>query len=252
MFCKCRKGFEQVIFLITNAPKWDIVLAALPLTETEDKMNLYQIHYTDSEGGNLVGNFTERNEASARKNFKTSCKGCVLESVELIREGVGATKQQERDTLAAIMQMVEELGPESYLKTAFAGCFEDAENNIEDDAAYSMKERYEKAQEDAKYFQDVANTFSSELEAAREKIYALEEQFVGSSDVVECIRLIIESRNVASGEMAEFAEKIVKYAENSDSKEFREAVVDHREIGEKIKHLDALSARLEDKVKAGK
>ena len=38
------------------------------------------------------------------------------------------------------------LGPDSYLATAFAGCFEDAEENIKNDFACSMKQRLESAE----------------------------------------------------------------------------------------------------------
>ena len=101
-------------------------------------MNLYRITYGTPDSETETTNITERSETAARKAFKASCKAFCsiipdIIGIELIREDVGATKQQERDTLAAIMQMVEELGPNSYLATAFAGCFEDAEENIEND-----------------------------------------------------------------------------------------------------------------------
>ncbi len=53
------------------------------------------------------------------------------------------TKDQERKALEQIKKIVAGLGEDSYIATAFAGCFEDAENNIADDAAYSMKDRVE-------------------------------------------------------------------------------------------------------------
>ena len=102
--------------------------------------------------------------------------------IELIREDVGATKQQERDTLAAIMQMVEELGPNSYLATAFAGCFEDAEENIENDFAFSMKERYESSKKDADYFHEAANTFSNDLDKARDEIAAIKAELTDAQN----------------------------------------------------------------------
>lgn len=50
-----------------------------------------------------------------------------------------ATKDQERKALEQIRKIVEGLGEDSYIGTAFEGCFEIAEQNIEDDAACSMK-----------------------------------------------------------------------------------------------------------------
>ena len=58
------------------------------------------------------------------------------------------TKEQERKALEQIKKIVSALGKNSYVATAFEGCFEDAENNIEDDAAYSMKDRLESLSSD--------------------------------------------------------------------------------------------------------
>lgn len=55
------------------------------------------------------------------------------------------TKEMERKALEQIRKIVEELGEDSYIATAFEGCFEDAEYNIRDDAAYSMKARWDSA-----------------------------------------------------------------------------------------------------------
>jgi len=53
------------------------------------------------------------------------------------------TKEQEREALEQIKKIIEELGRGSYVATAFEGCFEDAERNIENDFACSMKDRYD-------------------------------------------------------------------------------------------------------------
>mgnify|MGYP000611017138 CR=1 FL=1 len=52
-----------------------------------------------------------------------------------------STKQQEREALKKICEIVDALGPDSYIATAFEGCFEDAQENIENDWACSMKGR---------------------------------------------------------------------------------------------------------------
>jgi len=54
-----------------------------------------------------------------------------------------STKEQERKALEQIKKILEELGNGSYVVTAFKGCVEDAERNIENDFAFSMKDRYE-------------------------------------------------------------------------------------------------------------
>lgn len=56
------------------------------------------------------------------------------------------TKEQERRALEQIRKIVESLGENSYIGTAFEGCFEIAEENIENDFACSMKQRREAAE----------------------------------------------------------------------------------------------------------
>ena len=51
---------------------------------------------------------------------------------------MAATREQERNALKRIRKIVESLGENSYVATAFDGAFEIAENNIEDDFANSV------------------------------------------------------------------------------------------------------------------
>lgn len=85
-------------------------------------------------------------------------------------------KEQERKALEKIKKIVEDLGKNSYVGTAFEGCFEIAEENIDNDFACSMKQRAEKAEKDMQYFQDMANYSSNELEKAQEEISRLRKQ----------------------------------------------------------------------------
>lgn len=56
------------------------------------------------------------------------------------------SKQKEREALEQIMRIVDSLGENSYIATAFEGCFEIAEENIKFDMACSMKNRKEAAE----------------------------------------------------------------------------------------------------------
>lgn len=56
------------------------------------------------------------------------------------------TKEQERQAIEKIRKIVEGLGENSYLGTAMEGVLEVAEQNIVDDAAYSLKGRAEIAE----------------------------------------------------------------------------------------------------------
>lgn len=81
------------------------------------------------------------------------------------------TKEMERKALEQIRKIVEELGEGSYIATAFEGCFEIAEENIENDFACSMQQRKEAAEfaEDelrAKVAEKNAQIKSLEMEVA--------------------------------------------------------------------------------------
>lgn len=60
------------------------------------------------------------------------------------------TKEQERKALEQIKKIVDSLGADSYIATAFDGCFEDARENIENDFAplheRSIRDREKKSQ----------------------------------------------------------------------------------------------------------
>lgn len=60
------------------------------------------------------------------------------------------TKDQERQAIEKIRKIVEGLGENSYVGFAMDGILELAEDNIREDTAYSMKERAEIAQKDAR------------------------------------------------------------------------------------------------------
>lgn len=106
-------------------------------------MNSYKITYVSGPSERAEAYVAERSEAAARKALQKSIGNQEIIDVELHETDICATKAQERATLAKIKAMVEELGPRSYIATAFEGCFEIAEQNIDDDAAYSMKGRFE-------------------------------------------------------------------------------------------------------------
>ena len=53
--------------------------------------------------------------------------------IENTAEAAMATKDQERGVLQQIKAMVAELGPDSYIATAFRGVFDIAEENIDND-----------------------------------------------------------------------------------------------------------------------
>lgn len=131
-------------------------------------MNTYKITFTRENGTQGTDHFTAPTERQARKDFSEVYRhgNGVIVSVELIRTDAPATKQQERDTLEKIQKMVEMLGPDSYLATAFDGCFALAAENIENDWACSMADRVRRAEKRAAELEDELAESVKDYEAA--------------------------------------------------------------------------------------
>ena len=220
-------------------------------------MNDYRITYTSQSGEESNAYVTERTEASARKFFNSTHKGMgfTIQNVELHRENTCATKQQERDTLAAIRKMVEELGPQSYLATAFQGCFEDAEQNIENDFGDSMKGRAESAERKAESLESQVKELQEKLrqeiaerqrarDEAQEFIKKLE-AMVLSPDDLEDLRQLASDRATEADELAgKAAAEIVKYADDPTGKEFQNAVKQHRDHARTAEYCRNLLGRV--------
>jgi hypothetical protein len=111
-------------------------------------MNTYKIAYQFLGSSYEDAVVTAPDQRAAVKAFKASFKGTGLKvpdvfNVELVAENTPATKDQEREALEKIKAILDTLGPDSYVGTAFEGCLEIAEENIENDFACSMKQRVE-------------------------------------------------------------------------------------------------------------
>ena len=78
------------------------------------------------------------------------------------------TKEQERQALEQIKKIVDSLGADSYIATAFDGCFEDARENIENDFALCMKDRYETERKRAKDLQEEVDRLKADLRKEKE------------------------------------------------------------------------------------
>lgn len=234
-------------------------------------MNEYKITFTlKDQADTYTVNWVERTEATARRAFLKTRKemGTVAEisDIELIRDDACATKAQERETLEAIKKMVAELGPQSYLATAFEGCFQDAEDNIEDDAAYSMKARWESAERKAEKLEaelkkaredferlvkraeldgrDLRAAVARAKEEASRTITSLREQVLSPDDLCD-LRQLLEERVAEAEEKAEkAAQEIVKYAEDPTGKEFAQAVADHRNHTKYVEYHRELLGRV--------
>lgn len=214
-------------------------------------MNNYRITY-ELEDKSLQTQIVERSEAAARKEFKVRVKGSTITDVELVAENVPATKDQERDALATIKKLVEDLGPQSYLKTAFDGVFEVAEMNIEEDAAYSfpgrvniledqlreMGSKYNAARSDAEVLR-------SQLEYAQEQVDALKRQQLPEELRRDLWVMVTTEAEVSRARMAEAADKMAAGAENPGCVLFKDSVARYRAEKTRAEAMEQRAAELD-------
>lgn len=136
-------------------------------------MNTYKIIFTRENGTQGTDHFTAINERQARKDFGECYRHstATIISIELASTNTPATKQQERDTLEKIRKMVEQLGPDSYLATAFEGCFDLAAENIDNDWACSMADRARNAEKRVADLEDKLSEAVKDCETSMGSMY---------------------------------------------------------------------------------
>lgn len=141
-------------------------------------MNTYKITFSRENGTTGTDHFTAATEAQARRDFREVYrhgKGDIID-IELVSIDAPATKQQERDALEKIRKIVEQLGPDSYLATAFEGCFDLAAENIDNDWACSMADRARRAEKRAAELEDKLAESVKDYEAAHAAAHAVAEE----------------------------------------------------------------------------
>lgn len=158
-----------------------------------------------------------------------------------------ATKEMERKALEKIRKIVVDLGECSYIGMAFEGCFEIAEENIENDFGCSMQQRAEAAEERAKkaeeevdYFREVANSMSEKLEEAEEEVRVLKQKTISAKDAALLEKLLRETKEEIEKVADEAAKQIVDHAEYPSSEEFQWAVLRHREAKKSTERYERL------------
>ena len=220
-------------------------------------MNEYKITYSTREGDSwhIV---IERSEAAARRAFKVDRKGAEITDIELVNTDVPATKAQEREALEKIKAMIKELGPQSYLKTAFEGVFEDAEENIEFDTAFSMKRRYESSEEklremvdnyttakqDATDLEEQLKKTQEQIKAANERIMSLERRQISEGLRRDLLAMVTTEAEASRTRMAKSADMIVVCSDNPDCVGFVESVADYRKEKQRAEAMEKRAAEL--------
>ena len=128
-----------------------------------------------------------------------------------------ATKQQERKALAQIIEIVEGLGENSYIGTAFDGCFEIAKDNIENDFACSMKGAKENVEKQLAEAKDTIQCRENELADKEKEIHDLRksvETLVKMKD--ELLERLHEAEQTGSKIIDERSALSVKCAQQED------------------------------------
>lgn len=115
-------------------------------------MNLYEISVVDSKGITHKSKIYEINVDAAFKEAFIQGRICGAEklddcTVQQIQTNAGVSKDTEREYLGRIKNILDALGEDSYCAWAFGGCVEDAEENIDNDFAVSMRGRWEDERE---------------------------------------------------------------------------------------------------------
>lgn len=111
-------------------------------------MNLYEISVVDGKGITHKSKIYEINVDAAFKEAFIQGKIYGAEklddcTVQQIQTNAGVSKDTEREYLGRIKNILDALGQNSYCAMAFEGCVGDAEENIDNDFAVSMKGRWE-------------------------------------------------------------------------------------------------------------
>lgn len=117
------------------------------------------------------------------------------------------TKEQERKALEQIKKIVESLGEDSYVETAFEGCFEIAEENIENDWACSMKQNWESAVREQGKLREIAADQQEEIRILKQEVREWKERCI---EKIEDKSRLADERDDARQEAQEAQNKIAK------------------------------------------
>ena len=114
------------------------------------------------------------------------------------------SKAEERKALEQIKSIFLQLEPEGYVRTAFEGCYEIAESNIDNDFADSMKQRAESAEKKAQEFSRLAESRKAEIERMDGINEELRRDMTGTEQMLESERKSNgETINRLNGALAE-------------------------------------------------
>lgn len=135
------------------------------------------------------------------------------------------TKQQERDALAKIEKILSSIDADGYVNTAFAGCVEDARRNIDEDAAYSERDR-------ANHFNNLVGKLTEEKTALEKELESLRRRALDKNDLTRAGSLTASRLEALQNHLKQYEQTILATCATPECNDFR-AAVERRRIAEK-------------------
>lgn len=155
-----------------------------------------------------------------------------------------ATKEQERKALERIKKIVAELGEDSYVAKAFEGCFEIAEENIDNDFFISLKSRVDYLEKEKTRFSEANQKLIEDFDKIQEENEALKKKVL-TLEEAGAIKAILNHAQLKAADVAsKAAKRIVETADNPSSADFRQAVKDNRQAQKRLDECQNLIRRL--------
>lgn len=224
-------------------------------------MTRYNITAERLNGTQFTDTIYAADEKAARRDFNEIYRHAdkpKIVSIVALGDGYQASKAQEREALEEIKRIISTLGNDSYIAIAFKGCIEDAAENIENDWACSMYDRWQTAEAKISDLEAELRKASDHVSAAKDAVTAandladayktaLDEAIAKSltPDEIETLQhIVFEKRINNDSENSAAAKAIVENAEHPESEAFQTAVRKHRETTAIQAQLDALAERL--------
>ena len=157
------------------------------------------------------------------------------------------TKEMERKALDKIRKIVSELGDDSYVATAFEGCFEVADQNIDNDWGCSLLQRAESAEKRLEEALDEMHKAQNEAKLLKTENLLLREKVLGA-DSLEKLLVIVQKRIDWLNERIDVTvDQIVEFAENPSDPDFARAVQENRRLESEKRECEALEYALDQR-----
>lgn len=166
-------------------------------------------------------------------------------------EGI-TSKDQERAALHKIRKIVESLGENSYIAAAFDGCFELAEENIENDFACSQKQEIQALKNTLDEQEEKYASLEIKLQQERELLEQEKKSkpimILQREDLDSILGVLREHQILVETEIQKAAEQIVMLAERPADMEFQTAVKHHRYQGKCLKKYEELIRKVHEQI----